>query len=480
MLEITEAFITSAAPDSSSVSNGRSLAQKGSFTKLAKDEAETLLFGECAGSGKTPYRVSVDFINPENPTYRCSCPSRKFPCKHAIGLMFAFVQKKPFTTETVPDDVAEKREKLQKKEEKKADSVADGSAAKPAKPKKVNKAALAKKIETQNAGLELAEKLLSSIIRDGFGTLTPKAVAEMEKQAKQLGDHYLPGVQSRLREFLAVFDGEMTEEGYSEAFDLAVRLSALIRRGKDYLVKKAEDPAMKDTDSEIEALLGHAWQLTELEEAGRCEKDAELMQLSFNCFENNPAKTYEEVGVWLDLADGGVYRTMNYRPFKAAKHIAQDDSVFGVLTTSALYKYPGLANPRVRWEGFKLRDAAPADYGRLVAHARDDLAATLKQIKDVMKNPLADLNPFALIRYAKIGMVGVDVVLEDPSGQRIVLVNAGEQDWPDTLPVLDALGKTVNDYTAALLRFKYRPDQRDLVAAPLALVSAAGIVRLAF
>lgn len=28
------------------------------------------------------------------PTDRCSCPSRQFPCKHCIGLLFAFVQKR--------------------------------------------------------------------------------------------------------------------------------------------------------------------------------------------------------------------------------------------------------------------------------------------------------------------------------------------------------------------------------------------------
>ncbi len=482
MLNITEAYIVSAAPDASSVTNGKGLAQKNSFIKLAKDAEETLLFGECKGSGKTPYSASVDFINPESPVFRCSCPSRKFPCKHAIGLMFAHVQGKPFTTEDVPADILEKREKLQKKEENREKKAQEAPTAKAAaKPKKTDRTAQLKKIKTQTDGLELAEKLLLSIIQDGFGTITPKAVAEMEKQAKQLGDHYLPGVQSRLREFLALFDGDVGEESYTKAFELSVRLSALIRKGKDYLAKKAENPELtKDTTSEIEALLGHAWQLTELEAAGLIERDAELMQLSFNCFENQPAKTYEEIGLWLDLKNGGLYRSINYRPFKAAKHIAQDDSVFGVLNTSALYKYPGQTNPRVRWEGFQVRDAALADYQRVVAHAQADLAAVLKQVKETLKNPLADPNPFALLAYAKIGSIGEEKVVEDAKGQRIVLVNSDEEDWPDTLPVMEALGKAANDHSAVLLRFKYRPEQRDLVASPLALVSATGMIRLAF
>jgi SWIM zinc finger len=42
------------------------------------------LWGLCAGSGKNPYQVVVDL---SAPAYTCSCPSRKFPCKHALGLL---------------------------------------------------------------------------------------------------------------------------------------------------------------------------------------------------------------------------------------------------------------------------------------------------------------------------------------------------------------------------------------------------------
>jgi hypothetical protein len=42
------------------------------------------VWGECRGSGATPYRTCVDLTEP---AYRCNCPSRKFPCKHALGLL---------------------------------------------------------------------------------------------------------------------------------------------------------------------------------------------------------------------------------------------------------------------------------------------------------------------------------------------------------------------------------------------------------
>ncbi|WP_346113699.1 SWIM zinc finger family protein [Nonomuraea maheshkhaliensis] len=43
-----------------------------------------VVFGECRGSGSKPYLACVDLTEP---AYRCSCPSRKFPCKHALGLL---------------------------------------------------------------------------------------------------------------------------------------------------------------------------------------------------------------------------------------------------------------------------------------------------------------------------------------------------------------------------------------------------------
>ncbi|QXJ20447.1 SWIM zinc finger family protein [Actinomadura graeca] len=42
------------------------------------------VWGECQGSGKGAYRTCADLAGP---AFRCSCPSRKFPCKHALALL---------------------------------------------------------------------------------------------------------------------------------------------------------------------------------------------------------------------------------------------------------------------------------------------------------------------------------------------------------------------------------------------------------
>src|SRR5262249_51329624 len=59
------------------------------------------VWGECQGSGATPYRVVV---NEADAGYKCTCPSRKFPCKHALALMWMRADKSAaFAPANVPD-----------------------------------------------------------------------------------------------------------------------------------------------------------------------------------------------------------------------------------------------------------------------------------------------------------------------------------------------------------------------------------------
>lgn len=76
--------IEALAPDQSSLAAARKLLKPGGWPTLADDGAG-LIWGECQGSGATPYRVAVTEVDAG---YKCTCPSRKFPCKHALALMW--------------------------------------------------------------------------------------------------------------------------------------------------------------------------------------------------------------------------------------------------------------------------------------------------------------------------------------------------------------------------------------------------------
>jgi hypothetical protein len=70
------------APDDSSRRAARRLGRPAPWTDTGA--AGDVVWGRFAGSGATPYQTIVDL---SGPAYHCSCPSRKFPCKHALGLL---------------------------------------------------------------------------------------------------------------------------------------------------------------------------------------------------------------------------------------------------------------------------------------------------------------------------------------------------------------------------------------------------------
>ncbi len=74
--------IEALAPDAASVTAARKLARPAPWSATGCDERA--LWGLCKGSGSTPYQTQVDL---SEPAFKCSCPSRKFPCKHALALM---------------------------------------------------------------------------------------------------------------------------------------------------------------------------------------------------------------------------------------------------------------------------------------------------------------------------------------------------------------------------------------------------------
>jgi hypothetical protein len=139
--------ILALAPDSASAKAGSQLATPRSWSNLGK--SDDALWGECQGSGKTPYRTQIDL---GGPAFKCTCPSRKFPCKHGLGLYLlrasepalfgpaaepAWVsewlqgrqvrqEKKAATTEASPEAAAAAAVQARKREEKREDKVGAG------------------------------------------------------------------------------------------------------------------------------------------------------------------------------------------------------------------------------------------------------------------------------------------------------------------------------------------------------------------
>ncbi len=482
MPSIDAEFVDSAAPNADAAKNGRSLVLKSAFEALNQSDDETLLFGLCKGSGKEPYRCSADFIQADKPVYRCSCPSRQFPCKHSLGLMYAFVQGKQFTVADVPEDIASKREKAEGRAEKKKEQEA--------KPRVVNKSALARKIQAQQAGLDLLETLTFDLIRLGMGSTSAKTARQIEAQARQLANAYLPGAQAALHAYTGLFadaegkfDDELSptqrEKIYSEALDHLARLYSLIRQGRTYLSAQLEDPEMKPaTDSAIAAWLGHAWQLRDLKEVGLVESNVELIQLAFNSHDDLARQEYIDTGIWMNLNTGRIQLTQNFRPYKAVKYIKAEDSFFQVAGVTVLSVYPGSTNPRIRWEGMIPRPVTSADISKVREYAKTDFSEVIREVKGTLKAPLADRHPIYALKFSQIGMVGDKLVVEDSKKNRLLFTDNGVKEEPASCYLLPLLPSELLKNNVLVCRFRHDFDTRQLRIKPLGIVTDTQVVRL--
>jgi hypothetical protein len=89
-VSLTRERIESLAPDQASLAAALKLVKPATWPVLAATADASVLWGECQGSGSTPYRVVV---SPDDTGYKCTCPSRKFPCKHVLAVLWLRIDK---------------------------------------------------------------------------------------------------------------------------------------------------------------------------------------------------------------------------------------------------------------------------------------------------------------------------------------------------------------------------------------------------
>ena len=186
--------IKALAPDSASFAAGQSLAKAGPWKNVG--QSDHAIWGDCQGSGKNPYQIRID---QREFAYRCSCPSRKLPCKHTIALLLlAANQPGMVPTATEPDWIAqwlaERDGRTQKKQEK-----AEAAAQQPVDEKAQTKRAA----DRQNrvvAGTDQLEHWLSDLVRVGIADLDRKPLSFWDDQSKRLVDAQSPGLASRIQQ----------------------------------------------------------------------------------------------------------------------------------------------------------------------------------------------------------------------------------------------------------------------------------------
>ncbi len=194
------------APDDSSRKAGRDLANPSKWVTLGANEI--VIWGECQGSGSKPYQAQIDLANI---AFKCSCPSRKFPCKHgiALGLLHAR-QKAIFTGNEMPAWVNEWISRRSEKEAKKTEAVAE---------KPVDAAAQAKRHQAREQkvsdGIEDLLVWIKDIVRNGIMNLPEKSRSYWEGMAKRMIDAQAPGLAGMIK---GLADTAFFKEGWQTPF----------------------------------------------------------------------------------------------------------------------------------------------------------------------------------------------------------------------------------------------------------------------
>ncbi|WP_223626230.1 SWIM zinc finger family protein [Microbacterium sp. EST19A] len=191
MQQWTDDRIADAAPDDRSLVAGRKLGIPGPWTETGV--SDTLLWGKCQGSGKTPYQVSIDLTAP---AYRCTCPSRKFPCKHALGLLLLWSAGGIGSGGETADFA---HEWAQKRAERQAPAAAPEAEISEAQKQQAQQRIAARTTKMDNGVADFC-LWLSDVARAGLAETRRRDRSWWDGAAARLVDAQLPGLAERVRD----------------------------------------------------------------------------------------------------------------------------------------------------------------------------------------------------------------------------------------------------------------------------------------
>ena len=197
------AFVT----DAGTLQRGHQLAQPTKWQNVGRTDATA--WGECAGSGAKPYLTGIDL---SEPAFKCSCPSRVFPCKHGAGLLLLLARQPAlFAAATPPawlDEWLAKRQQTQTKKVEQAPPrrpvesaapVDDAAVLDPASAGVPGSEVAPARLARMAQGADELEAWLLDLLRHGLATLDQQPTRFWENQAARLVDNQLPGLAGALR-----------------------------------------------------------------------------------------------------------------------------------------------------------------------------------------------------------------------------------------------------------------------------------------
>lgn len=323
------------APDAASVKASRPLSNPRKWESWATDGST--LWGLAKGSGKKPYQTQIALAEP---AFKCSCPSRKFPCKHALALMFmAAATPDNIPSDPIPDWVQEWLTSREARAEKKAITGKKAPDAKAALKRKD------KKLDRINEGVAALDQFIQDLVRQGIAVPSVKDPSTWDDLAKRMVDAQAPGLASQLRSLRDLTSNPL---GWETPFLHGLgNLHLLLHSWKS---RDTLDPNLK---AEIEQLIGLP--ITKEEVLATPPLDDSWFVAARSLIEQDSLQT--SVTWLLGLKSGRWAKTLKFG-IQGQKPL--EIWPLGSTVKTALHFYPGITNPR----------ALPANEGALSKYGK--------------------------------------------------------------------------------------------------------------
>lgn len=229
-MTLTIETVENLAPDQASLTAAQKLLKPAKWSGHGFSSQHHLAWAQCQGSGSKPYYTVIDI---DDHGYKCTCPSRKFPCKHSLALMLIYINEPAlFTPDEIPSWVADwlsRRRKTNKSndsdepsqhKDKPSLSAIEILPALSVEEEAKKAAAAAKRAEKLKAdtdmrisvGLLELEQWMQDQLRMGLGAFLDKAGQSCRQIAARLSDAKAAALASRLDELPAELLAYQNEE----------------------------------------------------------------------------------------------------------------------------------------------------------------------------------------------------------------------------------------------------------------------------
>lgn len=396
------------APDAAAAKAGQGQAVLVRWPTLGQDEQA--VWGECRGSGSNPYRCQAALADGAT---RCSCPSRKFPCKHALGLLLLLADG-VVPQAAAPDWVTEwltGRAAAQAKRETRASREADAGG--PADPQAQQRRAAArdKKVD---AGVDELRRWLADLARSGLASAQAQPWRWWEQQTRRMIDAQARGLANRVRHL-----AELAAAG-SQRPDWPERM--LDELGSLHLLCEAwtrRDSLPPATAQALRARIGYTQTSAEVSQAGRRITDTWAV-LGQRQTDDGQLRTLQQ---WLYGEQTG--EIVTYLAFAVAGAVPDPGLPAGARSQATVALYPGGLPHRVLI--VERGDAAGLPLGPLPGAASwRDALASVAQVLAV--DPWADVQPVAVRQVTVLPAQG-SWLLRDKTDKAVPVAASPEVRW---------------------------------------------------